>query len=71
MPIFDFECQECGHKFDLMVSNADKDRVTCTQCGARNIKQLLSLFNTSRVGASSDHCSGCPAAGTGGCGMKF
>jgi putative FmdB family regulatory protein len=71
MPIFDFECRECGHKFDLIISNAEKDKAKCTQCGAMNLKQLLSSFGTARVGKISDSCSGCSAAGTGGCGMKF
>jgi putative FmdB family regulatory protein len=71
MPIFDFECQECGHKFDLMISNAAKDKAKCPQCGATTLKQLLSFFNTSKGGAPADSCSGCRAAGTGGCGMRF
>ena len=28
MPMFDFVCQECGNKFDTIVSNADKESVT-------------------------------------------
>ena len=26
MPIFDFECQDCGKSFDKMISYIDKDR---------------------------------------------
>jgi len=66
MPIFDFKCQECGHKFDLIISNADKDKAKCPQCGANNLKQLLSLFSTSRAGTPADSCSGCGTAGAGG-----
>lgn len=66
MPLFDFECRECGHKFDLIISNADKDKAKCPQCGAANIKQLLSTFGTTRSGNVPESCSGCKAAGTGG-----
>jgi len=66
MPIFDFECRKCGHKFDLIISNAEKDKAKCPQCGAMNLKQLLSSFSTARVGNIPDSCSGCSAAGAGG-----
>ena len=67
MPIFDFKCQECGHKFDLMVSNANKEKVQCPQCGAVNLQQLISSFGTAKAGnGKSDSCFGCGAAGTGG-----
>ncbi|MDD4171137.1 MAG: zinc ribbon domain-containing protein [Syntrophomonas sp.] len=66
MPIFDFKCQECGHKFDLMISNADKDKAQCPQCGTTNLQQLLSSFSTSRLGVAADACFGCGSAGTGG-----
>jgi len=73
VPIFDFECKDCGKKFDLMISNADKDKVKCPQCGAGNIKQLISLFNSSSGVRKSSNmppdCAGC--AKQGGCGAAF
>ncbi len=71
MPIFDFKCRECGHQFDLMISNAEKDKVKCPQCGAFNPSQLFSPFNTAKSGPAvsrpmADGCNGCAAAGTGG-----
>ncbi|NLV21401.1 MAG: zinc ribbon domain-containing protein [Syntrophomonadaceae bacterium] len=67
MPIFDFECSDCGNKFDLLIANKDKDKAQCTKCGSRNIKQLLSMFATSSASSSSpDSCQNCPSAGSGG-----
>ncbi|HQA08100.1 MAG TPA: zinc ribbon domain-containing protein [Syntrophomonadaceae bacterium] len=70
MPIFDFACQDCGKKFDLMISNRDKDKVTCPECGSSKVRQLLSLFNTTSSGGSKTvqpSCSaGCPTAASGG-----
>jgi putative FmdB family regulatory protein len=63
MPIFDFECRKCGHTFDIIISNADKDKAKCPQCGAMNLKQLLSSFSTSKLGTIPDSCSGCGVAG--------
>jgi putative FmdB family regulatory protein len=69
MPIFDFSCQDCGNKFDLMISNRDKDKVKCPECGSSEVRQLLSLFNTSSGGSKTvqPSCSaGCPTAASGG-----
>jgi len=69
MPIFDFECQECGKKFDLMISNADKGKAKCPECHSPKIKQMLSLFNTgggSKSSPMSDNCSTCSARTGGG-----
>lgn len=69
MPIFDFQCQECGKKFDLMISNADKAKATCPDCKSSNLKQMLSLFNTGGGAKSSpapDNCSACSARTGGG-----
>ncbi|HWP96612.1 MAG TPA: zinc ribbon domain-containing protein [Syntrophomonadaceae bacterium] len=71
MPIFDFQCQDCGGKFDLMIRNKEKEEATCPSCHSRNIKQLLSGFNTGSGSGSSkvpapDCSQGCPMAGGGG-----
>lgn len=66
MPIFDFKCQECGYKFDLMISNANKDQAKCPQCGAEKLQQLLSSFSAPRAGTAVDACAGCGSAGSGG-----
>ncbi len=67
MPIFDFACQDCGSKFDVMISNADKDKVVCPNCSSNNIKQLLSEFHTGKTRpVSGPGCSqGCSAAASG------
>jgi len=69
MPIFDFQCKECGKKFDLMISNSEKAKATCPDCNSSNLKQMLSLFNTgggSKPTPMSDNCSTCSARTGGG-----
>jgi len=68
VPIFEFECKDCGTKFDVMISNKDKDKVACKACGSREVKQLLSMFATTGTGAASpaNACQTCPSAGAGG-----
>ncbi|MGI5921406.1 MAG: FmdB family zinc ribbon protein [Syntrophomonadaceae bacterium] len=70
MPIFDFACSECGNKFDVMISNSDKDKVRCPQCGSAKVEQKLSLFNTGGKSGGSpvmrDACHSCSRAYGGG-----
>ena len=68
MPIFDFECIECGDKFDLLIANKDKDKAQCPKCGSGNVKQLLSVFATTSGSSTSSQgsCQSCPSAGSGG-----
>ncbi len=65
MPIFDFECQDCGKSFDKMLAYIDKDKVHCPECDSSNLKKLYSPFklragecrqisHLSRVAAAQD-----------------
>ncbi|WP_366942926.1 zinc ribbon domain-containing protein [Syntrophomonas sp.] len=74
MPIFDFQCQDCGKSFDKMLSYIDKDKVRCPQCDSSNLKQLLSSFNTTRWGMKTNKVQGpdtCGGCSNSGCPMRF
>lgn len=40
MPTYEYECQKCGHQFELFQSITEKPRRTCPQCKGR-VKRLL------------------------------
>ena len=40
MPTYEYECQKCGHQFELFQSIKDKPRQTCPECKGR-VKRLL------------------------------
>ncbi len=63
MPMFEYECQKCGHKMDFLEKSSSKDKHICEKCGSDNMKKLLSGFSVS-VGAGSSSGSSCP---TGTC----
>ena len=48
MPLFDFQCHDCGSTCELLVKSA-KAKVACPQCGGKKMERLLSTF---AVGAS-------------------
>jgi putative FmdB family regulatory protein len=45
MPIFEYNCEHCKYKFDLMVTT-HKAQVKCPLCQGK-VKKLMSSFNLS------------------------
>jgi putative FmdB family regulatory protein len=41
MPIYEFECKECGERFEELVSSS-AEGATCPACRSRNARRLLS-----------------------------
>ena len=66
MPIFEYDCVECGEMFEKLVrsSSARVEKITCPTCGSVKVKKKLSRFAakssggfSSTSGASSSDCS--------------
>jgi putative FmdB family regulatory protein len=41
MPIYAFECTNCGHTFDRLQKMADADPTTCPVCGKETVKRAI------------------------------
>ena len=41
MPIYEFECSECGNRFDRLQKLSDPDPDACPQCGKPAVKRRL------------------------------
>jgi len=41
MPLYDFECLDCGHKFEAIIKYEDADSQTCRSCDGET-KRLVS-----------------------------
>ena len=41
MPIYAFECAQCGHTFDRLQKMSDPDPTTCPSCGAESVGRQL------------------------------
>jgi putative FmdB family regulatory protein len=55
MPIYEYECQACGEKFELRRSISDNDsEIECPRCGTAKPRRVLSLFSK---GSSAGSCS--------------
>jgi putative FmdB family regulatory protein len=45
VPIYEFACQSCGHRFEELVGShvgVDADDVPCPECGSAKVDRLLS-----------------------------
>lgn len=42
MPIYAFQCDQCGHEFDRLQRLSDPDPDTCPACSAQAIRRKLS-----------------------------
>jgi len=73
MPIYEYACEDCGGKFEELVTG-DRDRkVPCPACGSTRTRKLMSAIGGIAVkGGPAPACAaggGCPgmAACGGGC----
>ena len=71
MPIFEYQCRECGSKFEK-ISYTSSTEVLCKNCSSPQVEKLLSVFavaGDSHEGLSNESgpCP-CGAARRGMCG---
>lgn len=47
MPIFEYRCEDCGHRFDAFfrhAEDADKNGLVCAKCGSQKVRKMFSLL---------------------------
>ncbi|HHW11969.1 MAG TPA: zinc ribbon domain-containing protein [Firmicutes bacterium] len=65
MPIYEFKCAECAHKFEELCKSF-MEKVPCPKCGSRQTDRLFSPFAVSG-GAGASGASSCGGCGGGHC----
>jgi putative FmdB family regulatory protein len=65
MPLYDYQCNECGEVFELMVRFSEASQIqTCPKCESKNTQKKLSIvasFKVSSTGSTSS--SSCNSSG--------
>lgn len=51
MPIYEYRCEACDHRFEALIRNADAPE--CPSCGSRTLERAFSTFAVSTGGASA------------------
>lgn len=68
MPIYEYECNACGYRSELIRRMADADEpAACDQCGSGDVARVLSVFSAN-VGAAHQRPGGAPAPSGPTCG---
>ena len=42
MPIYEYECTECKHSFEVLVFAGDQINPQCPQCRSEHVKKMMS-----------------------------
>lgn len=71
MPIFEYRCESCGHKFEAILFGEQK--AECPQCHTEKLEKQLSTFSVSAKSNSAAPAAGCGQSSCcmmngGGCG---
>ncbi len=62
MPIYEYECSDCGARFDKFVRSLSRQTdVTCPECKSDNCRKIVSSFSSG--GSSSGGASCSPSGG--------
>ncbi|MFZ5979345.1 MAG: FmdB family zinc ribbon protein [Candidatus Zixiibacteriota bacterium] len=67
MPMYEYQCTECGFKFDELVKSSD-ETVPCPKCQSEKTFRLISMF--SAQGTSSPAGSGGGSCNASSCSSK-
>jgi len=74
MPLFEYDCKQCGKQFEFLIRNSS-DEPVC-ECGSHDLKRVISSFAVTEgapqvSGGCSDGTCGLPSSpcASGMCGM--
>lgn len=45
MPVYEFECKNCGNKFETLIRSHDPGNIRCPVCGSRRVPRIASIFS--------------------------
>ncbi|MBN1589379.1 MAG: zinc ribbon domain-containing protein [Pirellulales bacterium] len=72
MPIYEYECRDCGQRFEYLLRGDEKP--VCPACGGTKLDKQMSAPAAPQMSPNSNRCCGargekpCDAGGTcGGC----
>lgn len=63
MPLYEFECSDCGDDFETLVLDP-RESVKCRSCESENVSKRFSTFGLGGGSGDSDHL---PEAADSGC----
>lgn len=72
MPLYDYQCKDCGEAYEVRATIKEKEEgleSVCPKCGSHEVRQLLTLAMMVHGGKDSAAPTCCgPNSGSGCCG---
>ncbi len=69
MPLYEFQCAQCGTEFEELVLSSKPEavaKVTCPTCDSPKVRKKVSAFASSISGGTSSSASAASCAPSGG-----
>jgi putative FmdB family regulatory protein len=64
MPLYEYECRECGQVFEKMVRFSEIDQpAECPECKSQDIHKRITTFASTGSSSQSAASSGCGGGG--------
>jgi putative FmdB family regulatory protein len=71
MPLYEYQCRECGHRFEVLQRMGEgAEGLVCPKCATDQVEKQLSTFATASAG-SSPRTAAAGGCGAPGCGTGF
>jgi len=71
MPIFEFQCEDCGEVFEELILGNNSDKVVCKKCKSSKVKKLISqvAFKSGNkfISSSGSACTTCKGGTCSSC----
>ncbi len=65
MPIYEYRCTKCEHRFDELVRSDRAQKPACPECASKSTERLMSVFAARATEGTPDPL---PQGGCGRCG---
>ena len=62
MPIFEYVCEDCSNKFELLEKTSQNGKKKCPDCGSENVAKQISVFSAVVKEGESKKCNSCLVA---------
>jgi putative FmdB family regulatory protein len=58
MPIYEYSCRQCGHRFEKLLKHATDESVVCPSCGSSLVVRECSSFSSTGSISNASYKSG-------------
>jgi putative FmdB family regulatory protein len=63
MPIYEYQCHDCGCVMEVLVSSSKALKPVCKNCQSKKVLKKMSDFAVGQAHPSHAACEGCPSGG--------